>query len=92
MKHPFVKSPETVQVLPHPIHGDWTLLILGDPLDRCFCRWSVDRLGDAIAYASAHFARVIVPPRPTPEPGLLAALRQIGLILFSAPAPTTPVV
>lgn len=55
-------SSETVEVIPHPINGDWTLRIVGDERAECFCRWPADQLSEAITYASKHFAKVNLPP------------------------------
>lgn len=73
-------SSETVEVIPHPIHGDWTLRIVGDERAECFCRWPADKLSEAITYASKHFAKVNLPPRPAPAPALSKVLSSIQSI------------
>lgn len=72
-----VRSSETVEVIPHPIHGDWTLRIVGDEHAECFCRWPTDKLADAIGYASKHFATVIAPPRPPATSRALQAIKHL---------------
>ena len=74
-------SSETVEVIPHPIHGDWTLRIVGDERAECFCRWPADQLSEAITYASKHFAKVNLPPRPAHVPAVGQVLRALQSML-----------
>lgn len=80
------KSPETVQIVPHPIRVGWTLLIAGEPISECFGHWAPDELSVALRHASALFATVEIPPSPAMLPTLADALRRNGVVYLQPAA------
>lgn len=80
------KSPETVQIVPHPIRVGWTLLIAGEPISECFGHWDADDLGSALRHGSEHFTTVEIPPSPAMLPSLADALRRHGVVYLQPAA------
>lgn len=80
------KSPETVQIVPHPIRVGWTLLIAGEPISECFGHWAPDELSVALRHGAKHFATVEIPPSPAMLPTLADALRRNGVVYLQPAA------